>query len=156
MGRKYTVVFDNVAVAASQDLFELTPTDDKPVKIYGLFLGQITAEGDANEDLWRWTVIRGFTTGGSGGTAPTPRPLNRSDAAAGFTAEVNNTTKATTGTTHTCHADADNIRGGIKFWWPEGSEPQASQADTTIVVRLESTPDASTTCSATLYVEEEG
>jgi hypothetical protein len=155
MSRKYTVTFDNVAVAAAQDLFELTPADDKPVRIYGLFVGQFSQEGDALEDYFRWACIRGHTTGGSGGSAPTPRPIDGSaGAAAGFAAEVNNTTIASAGTTHTLHADSFNIRTGLPLWLPEGSEWGASQADTTIVVRLLSTPDASTTCSGTLYVEE--
>src|SRR5690242_16165892 len=95
--RVYTVTFQAVAITVSQDLFEITPADDKPVQFLGLFLAQNTDVGDAQDEILRWSVIRGFTTSGSGGSAPTPRPTKRSDAAAGFAAEVNNTTKATTG-----------------------------------------------------------
>ena len=31
MGRVYSVNFENVAVAAAQDFFEVSPADDKPV-----------------------------------------------------------------------------------------------------------------------------
>ena len=154
--RPYTVVFENVAVAAAQDLFELTPADDKPIEIVGLFLSQFTAEGDANEDYWRWSCIRGHTTSGSGGSAPTPRPLGRTDAAAGFTAEVNNTTIASVGTTHTLHQSGWNVRSDLMLWLPDGLEWHASQADTTVVIRLHSTPDASLNVSGTLYVVEYG
>lgn len=156
VSRVYTVTFQAVAVAASQDLFELTPADDKPVAILGIDIGQSSQEGDALEDFWRWSVVRGHTTGGSGGTAPTPRPTNRSDVAAGFAAEVNNTTKATVGTTHIVHASSFNIRAGLVFFWTPETYIHASQADTTLVVRLDSTPDASTTTDGVLYVGELG
>lgn len=154
--RVYTVTFQAVAITATQDLFELTPADDKPVRLLGVFLGNSTDFGDAQEEILRWSVIRGFTTGGSGGTAPTPRPTGRSDAASGFTAEVNNTTKATVGTTHTLHADGFNVRTGLGFWWTPETTPEASQADTTIVVRLENSPIDSITFDGTLYVAEFG
>ena len=35
-GRTYSVIFSAVAVSAAQDLFELSPADDKPVEIVGL------------------------------------------------------------------------------------------------------------------------
>lgn len=155
--RPYTVVFQAVAMTVSQDLFELTPADDKPISLMGIFAGNSTDFGDAQDEILRWSVIRGFTSSGSvGGSAPTPRPLNRSDPAAGFTAEINNTTKATTGTTNILHADGFNVRAGLAFWWPIDCRPQASQADTTIVVRLESTPADSITFDGTLYVAEFG
>jgi hypothetical protein len=98
-GRCYSVIFENVAVTAAQDIFELSPADDKPIRILSWELTNVSDFGDAQEEVLRLEWIRGFTTSGSGGTAPTPRPANRSDAAAGFAAEVNNTTQATTGTT---------------------------------------------------------
>ncbi len=67
MGRVYSVNFENVAVTALQDLFEISPADDKPVRILGLFLSQSTELGDAAEEMLRIQVIRGHNTGGSGG-----------------------------------------------------------------------------------------
>lgn len=154
--RIYTVVFQAVAITASQDLFEISPADDKPIQLLGVFMGNSTDFGDAQDENLRWSVIRGFTTSGSGGTAPTPRPTKRSDAAAGFAAEVNNTTKANTGTTHTLHADAFNVRAGLAHWWTPETVPEASQGDTTIVVRLEAAPADSITFDGTLYVAEFG
>jgi hypothetical protein len=150
------VTFQAVAIAASQDLFELTPGDDKPIVILGIDVGQSSQEGDALEDYWRWSVVRGHTTSGSGGSVATPRSTNRSDGAAGFTAEVNNTTKATVGTTHVLHAGTFNIRAGLLLFWTPETYIHASQTDTTLVVRLDSTPDASTTTDGTLYVGELG
>lgn len=158
MGRVYTVNFAAVSVSAAQDFFELSPADDKPLEIIGLFLTQVgnSDVGDAAEELLRFSIIRGHTTSGSGGTAPTPRPVKRSDAAAGFTAEVNNTTIASAGTTVVLHEDAFNVRAGYANWWPDLSEPDAVQGDTTIVVRLNTAPADAITLSGTLYVRELG
>lgn len=156
-GRVYTVVFAAVSVSAAQDFFEITPADDKPVELVGITFDQtgVADIGDAAEEFLRWSVIRGHSTGGSGGSAPTPRPAKRSHAAAGFTAEVNNTTVASAGTAVTIHEGAFNVRGPYIFWWPQGTEPDASQGDTTIVIRGVAPADA-ITLSGTLYVRELG
>ena len=154
MGRVYTVQFENVAVTALQDLFEITPADDKPVKLLGLFLSQSSEIGDAQEEMMRIQVIRGYTSSGSGGSAPTPVPVDPNTAAAGFTAEVNNTTVATTGTAVILHSESFNERTGLAMWWTPETCPIASQANTTIVVRLLANPADSVTMNGTLYVEE--
>jgi hypothetical protein len=154
--RIYTVSFLATAVTAQVDLFELTPADDKPIEVMGLFIGQSSDAGDTQAELLAYSVIRGFTTSGSGGAAPTPAKTNRSDTAAGFTAETCNTTLATTGTTAQIHADTFHVASGEKLWLPEGCEWEASQADTTIVVRLQAAPADSLTMSATVYVREQG
>src|SRR5262245_62047363 len=154
----YTVVFENVTVSASQDLFELTPADDKPVRLRGLVLsnvGGIADAGDAQEELLRLLVRRGHSTGGSGGTAPTSRPLDPKQQAYAGTSEVNSTTIASAGTAIDLHADGWNVRVPYVFWWSEAElRPQASQADVTIVVRLLSTPADGISVSGTLYFEE--
>lgn len=156
-GRIYSVVFGAVSVSAAQDLFELTPADDKPCEIVGIMLSQTgnSDVGDAAEECIRFSIIRGHTTGGSGGSAPTPRPAKRSDPAAGFAAEVNNTTIASAGTGVTLHEDSFNVRAGYINWFPPGCEPEATQGDTTIVVRIPAPADA-ITLSGTLYVREFG
>jgi hypothetical protein len=160
IGRLYTVAFENVSVSAAQDFFEISPGDDKPVKLMGLTLDNVggTADaGDAQEELVRLLIRRGHTVSGSSGTAPTPRPLSSSaDAAAGFAAEVNNTTIANTGTTHDLVALGWNVRVPLREMWPDEMMPGASQADTTIVVRLLSTPADAISISGTLYVVELG
>ena len=152
-GRIYTVVFSAVAVSAAQDLFEITPADDKPIEIVGIELGQSSDAGDAADELLQISIIRGHTTSGSGGTAPTPTPLSPAETAAGFTAEVNNTTVASAGTTTTLQTTCWNVRAGYINWWPEGMRPTATQGNTTIVVRQTAPADA-ITMSGTLYVRE--
>lgn len=155
MGRVYTVEFEAVAVTTQVDFYELTPADDKPIKILGLDLSQSSDVGDAAEEILRYRVIRGHTTSGSGGAAATPAPLSPADAAAGFTAETCNTTIASLGTTGNLLSGTLNIRQGSNpLWFPEGCEPAASQANTTLVVRLMAAPADSLTMSGTLWVLE--
>jgi hypothetical protein len=157
MARYYTVSFENVAVAAAQDFFELTPADDKPVLIAGLYLdnvGGVADAADAQEELLRISIVRGHTTSGSGGSTPTPQPMNSTiDTAAGFTVEANNTTIASTAGT-TIGALGWNTRVPLREWFPEPFWFGASQANTTIVVRLLSTPADSFQCSGMLFVTE--
>jgi hypothetical protein len=161
-GRQYTVIFDNVAVTAAADFFELNPAADKPIQLIGLDIGQTNRVGDANEDLLRWSIIRmsgGTLTSGSGGTAPTPQALNPTDTAAGFTSEVNNTTQAsTTGTTSTQWASTFNTRIGL-LWTPTPEQyvmAVDSAGTGALIVRLLEAPGASTTFSGTAVVQELG
>lgn len=156
MGRLYMVPFENVAVAAAQDFFEISPADDKPVAIHGWTLSNVggTADaGDAQEEFLRLSIVRGHTTSGSGGTTPTISPAVFNDAAAGFAAEANNTTIASTSGT-TIWADGMNIRIGHSYFFTPETRPTASQANTTIVLRLVAAPADSVNMSGTLYVEE--
>lgn len=154
--RIYTVSFVPTAVTAQVDLFELTPADDKPIEVVGIMLGQNSDVGDAQDEILNIQVIRNFTTSGSGGSAPTPAPVNGSDAAAGFTAEVLNTTLAVTGTTTTLHSDGFNVRVGYQLWLPEGCEWQCSQATTRLVIRTSAAPADSISMFGTVYVRELG
>jgi len=162
MPRRYSVPFDNVAITTTADFFEINPAADKPIRFISIDIGQTNRAGDANEDLLRWSIRR-FTgatiTSGSGGTAPTPVVLSPADAAAGFTAEVTNTTIATTtGTNTLVYASTFNTRVGL-LWIPTPDmQVQAvdNSANCILIVRLEEAPGASTTFSGTLIVEEEG
>jgi hypothetical protein len=154
MSRFYAVTFENVTVSAAQDFFEITPADDKPVLLHACYLSQSSDVGDAAEEMLRVKIIRGHATGGSGGSAPTPTPLNPSDAAAGFAAEVNNTTIASTGTAVDLHAEAFNIRSGWQFIPTPEARPVANQAQSTIVIRLMAAPADALSMSGTLIVEE--
>lgn len=157
MGRMYAVTFENVAVTAAQDFFELSPADDKPVLIHAVYISQYSDVGDAAEEILRVTIKRGHTTSGSGGSAFTPLPLPSSaGVAAGAVAEINNTTIASAGTAVALHAETFNIRAGWQFIPTPETRPGASQANTTIVVRLEAAPADSLSMSGTLIFEELG
>lgn len=154
MARVYTVSFADVAVTAAQDFFEISPADDHPVVILAAYIDQYTELGDAAEEFLRYQIIRGYTTSGSGGSAATARPLDPGDAAAGFAAEVNNTTVANTGTAVILHSGAFNIRAGLALIFPPEMTPLANQGNTTIVLRLMAAPTDSITMNGTLYIAE--
>ncbi len=154
-GRIYTVIFDAVAVSVAQDLFELTAADDKPIELVRLKLSQISDVGDAAAENLQLKVIRGNTTSGSGGSAPTPQPVSPRGAAAGFTAEVNNTTVATSGTAVTLMADGWNIAVGCDIWFTDEEAFGADQSNTLIRI-TQSAPADALTMSGTLWVRELG
>ena len=154
MGQMYTVSFTEVAVTAAVDVFELTPADDRGLTVHGLFLAQSSDFGDAQAEILPFTVIRGHTTSGSGGTAGTAEPLDPRGAAAGFSSETNNTTAASVGTTDTLHADAFNLQAGLGLWLTPECRWKVDQGQTTLVVRLTSAPADSIDLSGTIYVEE--
>lgn len=158
LGRLYTVVFENVTYAAASgdyDFFELVPATNKPICIEALFIKTSTEVGDAQEEQIRWSIVRGHTTSGSGGSAPTPAPIMSSDAAAGFTAETSNTTIASTAGT-TLHADTFNIRIGLEYIAIPEHRIVCTAADSRIVVRMLSTLADDAGMSGTAYVRELG
>lgn len=154
MGRMYTVQFSAVTVSAVQDFFEIVPASNKPVAVWGLFLAQYSDLGDAAEEIIRYQVIRGHATSGSAGATPTPVPLDEFDSAAGFTAETNNTTQASTGTTVVLHTGAFNIRAGEQLWLPPEARWRCTAAQNRLVVRLSAAPADGLDMVGTLYVEE--
>lgn len=155
-GRIFAVILPATAVTTAIDLMEIQPTDDRPCRIAGWEIFQTTDVGDAAEEILPIQVIRGFTTSGStGGTAPTPRDVNRVGSTAGFTVKVMNTTLANTGTSHTLYDGGWNIRVAHTYWPDELLMPQASQTDVTMVLRLPTAPADSITVRGTVYVLEE-
>lgn len=111
----WSAQFNNVAVTAIQDLFELNAPTGIPVCLHRVSLFQTSDVGDAAEEILRLLFIRGFTTSGSGGTAPTAVDLGTGGATYGGTVECNNTTAAVTGTTTTPHSDGWNVRGPYDY-----------------------------------------
>jgi hypothetical protein len=159
-GRIYTVSFAGTVTAAGgdTDLLELTPADDKPCKLRGLLLSQSSEVGDAQEEGLRISVIRLPATVTSGnGTATTGQPAHDLDVAAGFAAETNGTTVATTsGTAVTLVELAWNERmSPYELWFPDPDFAPTVRQASALVVRMQTTlaDDASFAC--TFWVEEE-
>jgi hypothetical protein len=153
MSRIYTAQFSGVAVTAQQDLFELVAPSTGAIVIHAIELSQTTELGDAAEEQLLIQLKSGQTTSGSGGTAPTPVPLAFGDAAAGTTAEVNNTTKASAGTIVTHASWAWNVRGEFyKLFTPEMRPVVRPSRRAT--VELGTTPADSITMNGTIWFEE--
>lgn len=154
-GRMYTVIFAGVAVTAAQDLFELVAAAGKPCLIHAIYVEQSSDAGDAQDEQLQWAIKSGQSTSGSGGSAPTPNPTNPTDAAAGLTAEANNTTKASAGTIITHHSGAFNVRAGLVYI-PTPEMRIVISGGRRATVELVGAPADSLTMSGTIYVEEIG
>ncbi len=154
-GRIYAVTFENVSITASQDLFYAAPADDKPLALHGVWISQYSDLKDTEEEGLRIKIIRGHATVGSGGTTPTPTPLNPTATAAGFVARVNDTTIASAGTAVDLYAGVWINRTEFLYLPPPEQRPIVSQAaGVTIVVRLMAAPADALSTSGTAIFEE--
>lgn len=155
MGRMYTVVFDLIGVTAQQDFFELTSSATKAYKLHSVYVGQSSDAGDAQDEQLAWRIQYGTsgTTSGSGGASVTPTGVDHNDAAAGLTAERNNTTKMSSGTITQKHADAFNARAGL-IYRPTPEERFVFGGGARLTIELATTPADSLTMSGTAYIEE--
>lgn len=152
----YTVAFDEQSFAAASgdyDFFELTPADDKPIEIVAVKLNNKSEVGDAQAEMIAFAIGRGNATSGNG-TATTPRPLDPSDGAASFAAEVVASTPASTGTFIPLVYGTWHVASGLEELYPEIMRPKASQADTTLVIRMLTALADDATFSGTVWVRE--
>jgi len=159
LGRGYSVSFVAVSVTAQQDLFYIKPAADKICIIESIYVaasGGSADAGDAQEELFdvELLYLPATVTAGSGGTAPTPAPTIVNDAAAGFTARVNDTTKATTsGSIINRHPDGMNNR--IPYVYAPPAEHRDVVANAAaIVFRLNTTPADAILLSGDMRVRE--
>ncbi len=153
MGREYTVAFEKVSVTVVQDLFQIKGATGKTLRIKECSVSCVDATlPTAQMIALRMRFLPATVTDGSGGTTPTPRPLDPGDAAASFTCLVNNTTKATTsGTATTLREDGSHLYAGYSyaFIYPPIIGPSES-----FVFELITAPSATWTLSGTMTVEE--
>jgi hypothetical protein len=154
MGRVYSAVFENVAVAAAQDFFELLAATGKPIAIHEITIADHDTDTDEKLRV-RLVMGAGTVTSGSGGSTATPRPFNVSNAAAGATIEINNTTKMLVGTgaLTTLKSDAFNTASGW-FWVPTPEcRPIIAPGDR-MTVELVANPVATRNMSGCVVFEE--
>jgi hypothetical protein len=151
--RLYSVSFSAVAVSAAQDLINVTATSGMALKVHYIELGQKTLTAwEAKEIVCR--RMPATVTAGSGGSSPTPRPFNPSDAAATFTAHANDTTAMTTsGTAETILARDWEFLNGF-FWMPAPEQRPIIKPSQGFAINLPTAPSASMTASGTVWVEE--
>lgn len=161
MSRIYSVPFAGGTVTnagGNADLWEFLPADDKPIKLRGFSFGQISEVGDTAEEGVEIQVIRlGATVTGSNGSSVTPVPMDSADTAAGFTAETNGATVATTsGTTTIVQSVPWNLRASpCEVWYPdERFCPKAKQGEG-LFIRLITTLADDITFGGVAWIEEE-
>lgn len=154
MGRVYSAVFENVAVSAGQDFFEILAAAGKSIAIHEITIAD--HDTDTDEKL-RVRVVHGAgsVTSGSGGSSVTARPFDVNDAASGATVEANNTTKMTAGSgaLTTIKSDAFNTASGW-LWVPTPECRPVIAAGNRLTVELIAAPAATRSMSGTIIFEE--
>lgn len=156
MGRIYTAQFNEIAVTALQDLFEIVAPADAVVIIHDFLIAQRTDFGDAQAEIMGVILRSGQTTSGSGGASITPAPINLGDAAFGGTVERNNTIKASAGTIVTHYSGAWNIRMPLREIFTPETRPVLSPSRRATLELIGTAPADSLTMSGTITFEEIG
>lgn len=110
------------APTAAFDAAEIVEPGTGLVKIWRVKLWQTSDLGDANEEVLRAEWVRGNATSGSGGQTTVITPLNSFDSAATVTAELLNTTVASTGTPVSLGVTGWNVRMPLDEIYPPGQE----------------------------------
>lgn len=146
MGPMYSAVFEEVVVAAAQDLFEINAPSNGVVILHGFELGQ---SSDTDSEMLNILVHRG-TTSGSGGSSVTARPMEVGAPAFGGTIEVNNTSQSTEGV-H-LHSGCFNVVNGYLCVWTPKEQPAISPSGR-LIIELQTTPADALTMSGTVYFE---
>jgi hypothetical protein len=162
MSRIYAVPYTGTITNAggNTDIFSLQPADDKPLRLRGFTLGNVSEVGDAAEEALRISVTylpATFTVGSGGNAVTAVAPIDDNAGNVwGATVRTNDTTVATTsGTAIVKDEFAWNIRNSpYERWYPdERFAPSCAQA-TGIVIRCETTPADDFTFSGTAFFEE--
>jgi len=97
MARLYTMSFEQVAVAAAQDLVSLLAGASKQMQIIRYWVGCTDTTAPTSQMLaLRARTATATLSLGSGGTSGTVVKIDPGDGAASATGHVNDTTKATT------------------------------------------------------------
>lgn len=164
MGRIYRVPFAAGTVTnagGNNDLWTITPADDKPCRIVGIRLGQISEVGDTAEEGIDLTIehLGATVTAGTGGSAVTPVPVDPgiSDLAAGFTARINDTAVATSSGTKTVMEAIpwNNRQTPLEVWYPDTDFAPMARQGSALVVRMNTTIADDMIFSGCLFVKEE-
>lgn len=160
MGRMYAVSVSESAQTVQVDFFEIVPPSGRIVVLHGFEIGQNTEFGDAAEESLALLVKRGSSgsTSGSGGSTPTPAPLETNAGAAGSTVEAMNTTQAVAGggTLTTIMATAFNVRSSPLQWIFTPEMRPVFGPSERCVIALGDAPADSITWSVTAWFEEIG
>lgn len=130
MSEIFTIVCENVAVTAVQDVLAAYASSTKKLQLLGI---ELAANGQTAVQNYP-IRIRGMSstvTAGSGGTAVTPHNVNPDGPSSGFTAAANNVTLATTSGSATDFV-ASQFNPIIGYYWEPpknvlpGDEPKVN------------------------------
>lgn len=158
MPRQYRVSFENVTVAAAQDLFQITGASGKIIELAAVDVKAYTQAPTAQQLPFRIRFLPATVTNGSGGATPTIGKTDPGDAAASFTALVNNTTKASTsGTAVVLYDGAEYVNNGLSLVF-DGIVliPPPVGPSEALVVELLAAPTGTLALSGTIVINERG
>jgi hypothetical protein len=151
MGRIYSVVIPNLAVAVAQDLCSALAGATHTLKLLSGVVTQNSDVGDAAAISLRFIIKVGAAVG-SGGSAVTPAVMQDGMPAADFTARRNDTTAGTGGTD--LHEEIANMQIGW-FYRPIPKE-MIKVANRRITIEIPDVPTSSLDISGTFLFEEAG
>lgn len=157
-GRLYTCQFGAVAATTAIDFFELVCPADAVMIVREVRISQSTEAGDAQSEQLRFQIKRGIgSTSGSGGASGTLNKVHTGDAAAGITAETNNTTQAIAGggSLTILQEECENVHNGWLHAPPPDERLVFSPSEVCIIA-MPSTPADSISFSGYVLVEELG
>lgn len=153
MSRPYVIQFNNVAVTAAQDLFNIAATSGMAFVLYQFELNSESSSAAAELRV----IIKRLTatvTNGSGGSSATISPLYSTDGAATVTGRTNDTTRATTnGTTTNLFSFGWNVLNGLLFCPIPEIRPVFGLSQN-LLIGLETAPGSSTTMDGYIVIEE--
>ncbi|MBX3605362.1 MAG: hypothetical protein KF788_08825 [Piscinibacter sp.] len=155
MSGTFDIPIAAVVVSAQQDLWEITGHAARPFVPIAFHLSQVSDFGDAQAEILPILVKSGQTTSGSGGSAITPTPTEPGGSAAGFVAEINNTTKASAGTIVSHGAYGFNVLTGLDVVFTQ-EQQKLMAAGRRFTIELAGTPNDAITVTGTLTVQEVG
>lgn len=150
MGIMYSASFEEVAVTAAQDLFEVSAAAASMVIVHSVTITQSSDAGDAQAEMLPILIHRGTATG-SGGTTVTPSPLNLGDPVFSGGCEANNTGQSAEGIF--LHAEAFNVQIGFYYLPPPESRVFVPPSGF-FIVELQAAPSDSLTMNGTIVFEE--
>lgn len=152
-GRIYVASFQNVSVAAVQDLFSLKSSAGKGLEIHHIKLtaGGVTAAAELRVRLKRLT---GTLTAGSAGTSGTANVIDATNStAATATVRQNDTTQASATTSVTLWEEQWNVLMPMEHM-PAPEDREVIDVNSQFVLDIAATPGASTLVSGYIKWEE--
>lgn len=152
MSEIFTIVCENISVAAPEDIFSVVAAGTKKLQILAIEMnanGQTTVGNYAMR--LRYTAS---LTPGSGGASVTPINVNPDGAAPTSTCRRNDTAQGT-GTFKDILATQFNPINGY-YWQPPTSQEDAPKGDlsSAFVLSFDGTPGSAINISATLWFKE--
>jgi hypothetical protein len=150
----FTVVCENVAVTAAQDVICAYAAATKKLQLLAV---ELSANGQTTVGNYpiRLRYLPATVTSGSGGASATPHNVNPDGASPSFTARRNDTTQAVTGSTAVDYV-ATQFNPINGYYWqpptPVGDEPKADLSGA-LVLSLDSVT-GTLNISATMWLRE--